>query len=194
LNSRTMQIRIWELANEYGMDSEEVRKALSAAGLHRPSAASLVPDAEARGVLGRPGRPGRNPFMRKRPARDRDQRSDVLSEAAEMFGVDERSLKLRRDDMRQPKQPKQRAAGPPSQPKRELTDWDREFIEPAEAMEWRDHGVYDARVAIKAKQLGLGPRDMKIKLDGVQICQRLANGESVASVRSRLRERGAESG
>jgi len=67
-------------------------------------------------------------------------------------------------------------------------------IEPAEAMEWRDRGVYDARVAIKAQQLGLGPRDMEIKLDGVPVWQRLNNGESVASVGSRLREREAESG
>jgi hypothetical protein len=61
-------------------------------------------------------------------------------------------------------------------------------------MEWRDRGVYDARVAIKAQQLGLGPRDMEIKLDGVPVWQRLNNGESVASVGSRLREREAESG
>jgi hypothetical protein len=183
-----MQIQIWELAKEYGMDWEEARKELSIAGLHRPSIMSLVPDAEARRIL---GHRGRNPFMRKRPAGDRDQRSDALSEAAEMFGVDERSLKLRRDAAGEPKRRSTRAL---SQPKRELTEWDLHFIEPAEAMEWRDNGVYDPRVARKATQLGLGPSDMKIKLEGVSVSQRLTNGESMASVRSRLRERKAESG
>jgi hypothetical protein len=52
----------------------------------------------------------------------------------------------------------------------------------------------DARVAAKARQAGLSPSDMKIKFDGVPVGQRLANGESVASVNSRLREREARTG
>ena len=79
-------------------------------------------------------------------------------------------------------------------PKRELTDWDREFIPPDEAIEWRDNGVYDARVAAKARQACLSPSDMKIKFDGVPVGQRLANGESIASVKARLREREAGTG
>jgi hypothetical protein len=188
LDPRRNQIRIWELASEYQIDPEEARRALAVGGLYRQLVDALVPDADARRIL---GKPGPNPSSRERPARDRDQHSDALSEAAEIFGVDERSLKPRRDAATKPKQRPVQASTPP---KRELTDWDREFIPPDEALEWRDHGVYDARVAVKAKQLGLGPRDMKIKLDGVQVCQRLVNGESVASVRSRLREREAESG
>jgi hypothetical protein len=187
LDPRRNQIRIWELANEYGIDPEEVRKVLSTAGLYRPAIDSLVPDAEARRLL---GKPGRNPFSRMRPAHDRDRRPD-LSEAAEMFEVDERSLKARRDGTKVSKQRPARVSTPP---KRELSEWDRQFIEPAEAMEWRDHGVYDVQVALKARQLGLGPSEMKIKLDGVPVWQRLNNGESVASVRSRLREREAKSG
>ena len=108
-----------------------------------------------------------------------------------MFGIDEWSRKPRRDVAREPKRRPARAS---SQPKRELTEWDRHFIEPTAATEWRDQGVYDVQVALKAIQLGLRPNDMKIKLDGVPVWQRLANGESVASVRSRLREREADTG
>jgi hypothetical protein len=99
-------------------------------------------------------------------------------------------LKPRRDAT---SKPKQRAVKNLREPKRQLTEWDRNFIEPAEAIECQDHGVYDVQVALKAKQLGLHPRDMKTKLSGVSVWQRLANGESVGSVRSRLREREAES-
>jgi len=119
LDPRRNQIRIWELASEYQIDPEEARRALSDAGLHRQSINALVPDADARRIL---GKPGRNPFSRKRPARDRDQRSDVLSEAAAMFGVDEHRLKPRRDTAGVPKQRAARASSPP---KRELTEWDR---------------------------------------------------------------------
>lgn len=188
MDPRRNQIQIWELANEYSVDWEEARKELSVAGLHRNSIMSLVPEVQARRIL---ENRGHKSDRRRRPAHDRDQRSGALSEAAELFGVDERGLKSRQDAT---KQPRQRAAGPPSRPKRELTEWDRNFIEPAEAMEWRDHGVHDVNLALKAMQLGLGPQDMKIRLDGVPVWQRLANGESVASVRSRLREREAESG
>jgi hypothetical protein len=43
------------------------------------------------------------------------------------------------------------------EPNRQLTEWDRNFIEPAEAIEWQDHGVYDVQVVLKAKQLDLHP-------------------------------------
>jgi hypothetical protein len=52
--------------------------------------------------------------------------------------------------------------------------------------------MYDVDVALKAMQLGLGPGDTKIKLGGVPVWQRLANGESVASVKSRFRKLGEQ--
>jgi hypothetical protein len=188
VNSKRRQIRIWELAIEYKIDPEEARKALAVGGLYRQSVDSLVPEADARRIL---GKPGGIPSSRERPARNRDQHSDALSEAAEMFGVDERRLKPRLDAATQPKQRPVQASTPP---KRELTDWDREFIPPDEAIEWRDNGVFDARVAAKARQACLSPSDMKIKFDGVPVGQRLANGESIASVKARLREREAGTG
>jgi len=163
-----MQIRIWELAIEYEMDPEELRRTFSGAGLHRSSTESLVPDVDARKILAG----GRK---RRTQAPGQDQK---LSEAAAIFGVDKRSLKPRREA---------------SQPGFEQTDWDREFF-PPEAMEWRDNGIHDVRVAVKARDAGLSPSDMKVKSDGVPVGQWLANGESVASVKSRLRERKAESG
>jgi hypothetical protein len=63
-------------------------------------------------------------------------------------------LKPRRDAT---SKPKQRAVKNLREPKRQLTEWDRNFIEPAEAIECQDHGVYDVQVALKAKQLGLPP-------------------------------------
>jgi hypothetical protein len=179
-----MQIHIWELANEYRMDAEDVRRALSIAGLHRPSIISLVPDAQARRILGDRNRGRKSDIS----GRDRARHPDALSEAAAIFDVDERSLKARRDAG----MPKRQPARSRREPKRELTEWDRNFIEPADAIEWRDNGVYDVDVALKAMQLGLGPGDMKIKLGGVPVWQRLANGESVASLKSRLRELGEQ--
>jgi hypothetical protein len=188
VNSKRTQVRIWEIASEYKIDPEEARRSLAVGGLYRQSVDALVPDTDARRIF---AKPGRNPPSRERPARDRDQHSDALSEAAKMFEVDERSLKPRRDAATQPKQGPARAS---TRPKRELTDWDREVIPSDEAIEWRDNGVYDARVAAKARRGGLSPSDMKIKLDGVSVGQRLINGESMASVQSRLRERDAERG
>jgi hypothetical protein len=139
VDSKREQIRIWELASDYEIEPEEARRALAAGNLYRPSTNALVPDADARRVLGKSG----NPF---------------------------------------------------NPPKRELTDWDRKFIPPDEVMEWRDHGVHEARIAVKAMKAGLSPSDMKIKLDGVRAGERLANGEPVAWVKSRLREQEAATG
>jgi hypothetical protein len=134
VNSKLTQVRIWELATDYQITAEEARRALAVGGLYRSSTNGLVPDADARRIL---GKPGGNPF---------------------------------------------------NPPKRKLTDWDREFIPSDDVMDWRDGGVHEARIAVKAMQAGLSPSDMKIKLDGVSVGQRLANGEPVAWVKSRLRE------
>jgi hypothetical protein len=167
-----MQIRIWELANDHGIDPQELRRLLAANGYPRPSVASLVPRDPASAII-----------LRSRQRRaERQRASDVLNEAAEMFGVD-------RGELRPHRQPQPRNRRDPNSTGGAPTAWDRELFEPEEAQLWRDAGVYEARLASKARQGGLNPDDMLIKLDGVSIGQRLA-GESIASIKSRLRERG----
>lgn len=56
-------------------------------------------------------------------------------------------------------------------------------------MAWRDADIFEIRLAERARHAGWTPEHMKIKLDAVSVAQRLANGESAASIKSRLRER-----
>ncbi len=174
------KIRVHELAKELGVESKVILSLLKELGEFVRSAASPIEPPVARRVR---ERLGAMPASRER-SRTPNHHEPGCPHAHEEHELPGFPLPQKTSG-KSASRPGARYGGPRKRYAKKqppLNEWARLFFEDSDRLEWANVGVYDLHMAQECIAKGLGPEQLRERVDGRRIGERLASGERLSVV------------
>lgn len=172
-------IRVYELAKQLGVESKVLLSLLKEMGEFVRSAASPIELPVERRVR---ERLGSSPVSRERPRLPGHHQPGCphAHEEHELLGFPLPQTAPRKSASR----PGARYGGPRKRQEKQtpLNEWARLCFEDSDRQEWARVGVYDPHMAQECIAKGLGPEQLRDRVEGRRIGERLASGERLSLV------------
>jgi hypothetical protein len=176
------KVRVHELARELGVTSKDIMGRLGELGEHVKSASSVIEAPVVRKLKATMG------TVALRRSGDAD-----LASVAEALGLDPSLMHKRGHFARV--QGAGNLPGPIISRRGQIDEkaavfrWAQRLIDDTQMREWRKAGlgVYDDAIAEQCIDAGISPEELRIRIDGQTVANRLRGGESVSAVVIRLR-------